>query len=61
MFPHRPMYILTFDFTIVGVRHTAEFTLGTVQAVNASNIPLFPCSDKFLLTSKLFAVGFPFP
>lgn len=22
---------------------------------------LFPCSDKFLLTSKLFAVGFPFP
>ena len=39
IFPHRPMYILTFDFTIVGVRHTAEFPLGTVQAVNASNIP----------------------
>lgn len=39
MFPHRPMYILTFDFIIVGVRHTAEFRIGTVQAVNASNIP----------------------
>lgn len=39
MFPHRPMYILTFDFTIVEVRHTTEFRLGTVQAVNASNIP----------------------
>ena len=37
MFPHRPMYILIFDFTI-GDRHTAEFRLGTVQAVNASNI-----------------------
>lgn len=39
MFPHRPMYILTLDFIIVGVRHTAEFRLGTAQAVNASNIP----------------------
>lgn len=39
MFPHRPMYILIFDFTIVGDRHTAEFRLGTVQAVNASSIP----------------------
>lgn len=39
MFPHRPMYILTLDFIIVGVRHTAEFRLGSIQAVNASNIP----------------------
>lgn len=39
MFPHRPMYILTLDFIIVGVRHTAEFRIETVQAVNASNIP----------------------